>query len=488
MFRATKELFSLVFIPIKFVAKFLFFSWAFKKKTGSKFLKSRERKKFLSSYEKGLLLDGKDKRLSIKESFQNVCYIARVGAGKTTKYIIPNVLDKAFSKCSMVINDPKGEVCELTSGFLKAKGYEVVVFSPNDIKNSNLFNPLEEAKNEIELEQIAETLIWAGNPSEKDVFWNNGACRVISALLKMLKNADTNNFNLPNLYYLLQNFGEMGENLESWISRNCWNPDYPEDRYLLNEWKGILTGNSEAIQSYISVCLTALKALSNKELQGFFSKSDYKLENLRKKKTAIFFITPPEHQKYFSFVTSLFFRSVFNECMRNEHLSGKSLPVYILYDEFGNSYIPDFVSVANTIRGYSVSLSIILQSISQLSMRYGKDTAGAIQGAFNTNVALSSSDPETAQFFSLLSGRVRERNLRDIEKNFEDYREYNLLNTDDVRTIGENETLIISKNRYPVKLEVLPYYKNRRFLRYTKYKKPDFRRNRKISITWEKLN
>ena len=370
-------------------------------KEGAQFLSDDELSEFLSSSNKGLLLDGVNKRLSVSESFQNVCLTARVGAGKTTKFIIPNVLDKAQRNVSMVIHDPKGEVHQATSGYLEANGYEIIVFNPQDISRSHLFNPLLEARNQIELEQIAETLIWSGNPGESDAYWNNGATRILNALLKCLSLGDPKYLNLPNLHHLLQNFGEMGEGIEDWVAENCWDPEYPGDRYVLDEFKGIRTGNKAAVQSFIGICLTALKALTNRDLRTFFSKSDYDLSNLRKKKTAIYFITPSEHQKYYSFVTSLFFRSVFNECMRNHHLSGKSLPVYILYDEFGNSYIPDFVSVANTIRGYGVSLSPILQSISQLSMIYGKDTAEAIQGALNTNICLSSSDPVTANYFRI---------------------------------------------------------------------------------------
>lgn len=483
-----KLVFAWVFGALTTCFKYLFYGHILKNKTGSKILNPKEIKGFLSPAHKGLLIDGQKNRLSVPESYQNVCFVARVGAGKTTKYIIPNVLDKARENLSMVVNDPKGEVCDLTAGYLKAKGYKIIVYNPHNLSKSNLFNPLLEAKNHIELDQVAETLIWAGNPSDKDPFWNNGASRIISTLLKCLSFSDSQNFNLPNLYYLLQNFGEMGEGLDKWISQHCWDPSCPDDRYLLNEWKGCLTGNQETVQSFIGVCLTALKALSNRDLQGFFSTSDYRLENLRKQKTAIFFITPAEHQKYYSFVTSLFFRAVFNECMREKHLKGKTLPVYILYDEFGNSYISDFVSTANTIRGYRVSLSIVLQSISQLEMRYGRSTAEAIQGALNTNICLSSSDPVTARFFSELSGRVRERQVRDIEKSIEDYREYNLLNSDDVRTMELDEALIISKNRYPVKLKTVPYYKNRIFKKAVQFPKPDFYHNqRKINISLEQL-
>ena len=306
--------------------------------------------------------------------------------------------------------------------------------------------------------------------------------------MKCLSFGHPEHFNLPNLHHLLQNFGVMGDGLDSWVARNCWDPKSPVDRYVLDEWKGALTGNQEAIQSFVGICLTALKALTNQSLRQFFSRSDYDLSKLRKKKTVIYFITPPEQQKYYSFTTSLFFKAVFNECMRKDHLRGKSLPVYVLYDEFGNSYIPDFVSVANTIRGYGVSLSIILQSISQLAMRYGQKTAESIQGAFNTNVCLSSSDPVTANYFSDLSGRVRERQVREIDNPHSDYREYNLLNSNEVRTIEDDEALIISKNRNPVKLIMLPYFQNRKFTKASKFRPTyiDYR-NRKVNVSLENL-
>lgn len=445
-------------------AEFLIKGKVLRTKQGAKFLSLDEAQEFLSSRHKGLLIDGKDKRLSVSESFQNVCFAARVGAGKTTKYIIPNVLDKAKQNLSMVVHDPKGEVHQATSGYLAANGYKVVVFNPHHVSESNLFNPFCEAKNAIELELIAETLIWSGNPAESDPYWNNGATRILSALIKCLSFGEKKYFNLPNLYHLLQNFGALGEGIEDWVAANCWDPNFPDDRSVLNEWKGALTGNKEAIQSFVGICLTALKALSNRELRTFFSASDYELSQLRQQKTVIFFITPPEHQKFYAFTTSLFFRAIFNECMRPHHLSGKSLPVFILYDEFGNSFVSDFASVANTIRGYGVSLSIILQSISQLAMRYGQKTAESIMGAFNTNISLSGSDQVTAEYFSRISGRVRERQIKDLtEMHQESYQEYNLLNPNEVRTMNDHEALLISKNRQPVRLEVTPYFQNRLF-------------------------
>ncbi len=431
--------------------------------TGAEFIKGSQSDNFLSPSNKGLLIDGMKKRLSLKESFQNVCLTANVGMGKTTRYIIPNVLDKAKRKASMAIHDPKGEIFLATSGYLKENDYNVIVYDPSRLEYSNCYNPFSSAETEIELEQIAETLIWSGNPQDSNPYWNNGAVRILNPLIKCLSFGDPKYFNLPNLHHLIQNFGEMGESLEYWVSRNCWNPKYPNDPYVLEEWKGALTGNKEAVQSFIGICLTALRLLTNREIRQFFSQSDYNLSNLRRRKTAVFLITPPNKQKYFSFITSLFFSSIFNECMKPKHLSGKSLPVYVFYDEFGNSYISDFPSVATTIRGYGVSLSIVLQSITQLTDKYGQSTAQSILGAFTTNICFSASNVPTAEYFSKLSGIVRERQIHKSDDLTTTLKEYNLLNADEVRRMKEDEILVISKNRQAGLFKSQAFYENRFF-------------------------
>ena len=439
-------------------------------KTGADFAKPSEYSEYLSPNNKGLLVDGQSLKLSEKMSFQNVCVMASVGAGKTTRYIIPNVLERAKSKCSIVVHDPKGEVYESTSKHMADRGYKIILIDPENIERSSCFNPLLEARNDIELEQVADILIEAGNPSKGDPYWNNGAKRFLSVFLKCLKNAslkDERLMNLSNLYILAQNFGEKGEGLRDWMKIYTENPNEPNDLRLWNEWKGLLVGNKEGIQSFILGVITALRAMSNENVAKLTARSDINLADMRKQKTIIYFVTPPQHIEYYSFLTSLFFRSVFNSCMR-QMPSRQDLNIYILYDEFGHSTIPNFVSTANTIRGYRVSLSIILQSISQLEARYGRAYAQSIQGGFSTYITYSGSDPETVKLFEKLTGRVRERQKKELDDIIDTYKEYNLMNANEVRTIKKDQALLVSTNNNPVLLDSKGYYELRQYLRYTR--------------------
>jgi type IV secretory pathway TraG/TraD family ATPase VirD4 len=452
----------------KHAAYMLVFGKYLKREGGARLLTARETGEILSPRNTGLLLDGQSGRLSERESFQNVCVMARVGAGKTSRYIIPNVFDKAKRNCSMVINDPKGEVFEATSGYLQANGFRVIAINPEDLTKSARFNPLLEAKTDIELEQVAEILIKAGSGgSDRDAFWDNGAIRLVAVLLKLLQRAgiqDPGYFTLGNLYRLLQSFGQSGAPLDEFVIKWAYDPLNPDDATLWEEWKGAVTGSPNAVQSFAMTALTALRAFTNRSMVELTSSSSFQLEHMRSERTAIFCIVPAQHAEYYGFWTSVFFRSVFNACMRRMP-DERTLPCYILFDEFAHATIPSFVSVANTIRGYKVSLSIVLQSIAQLSARYGHDYAQSIQGGFNTYLTYSGADPQTAQLFETVAGKVIEVRKDKIEDITQQRHEYNLLNADAVRRIGDSQAVMVSTNKNPCLLETRPYFADRRLSR-----------------------
>ena len=461
-----KAAFTLPFRAIGLGATLLVKGRLLNQQTGAKLAKPREYRTWLDKRHTGLLVDGQSLSLSETESFQNVCLVARVGAGKTSRYIIPNVLNRADKPCSLVVNDPKGEVFAATSAAMKRAGYKIVVIDPEHPERSSRFNPLAEVHDDIELEQIAEILVRCGNPDDKSSFWNKGATRFVSLFLKCLRNvARSQNpqlLSLTNLHLLLQSFGALGRPLDHFMAHATIDPANPHDKRLWHEWKGLLTGNPEGVQSFVLTALTALTQMSNRKLAWLTAGSDFELADLRRQKTIIYFITPPQHAEYYAFLTSVFFRCVFNAAMRQ--VPGKhDLPLYVLYDEFGHSTLPGFVSTANTIRAYKVSLTIVLQSIAQLSARYGVAVADAIQGGFNTAITYPGSDPETCLFFEKLAGKVRERQRKFLTATTDTYREFNLLNASDIRTLQPGGTLVVSTNRNPVLIAAKGYFEERRF-------------------------
>ena len=71
--------------------------------------------------------------------------IGSTGSGKTTTFINPMIQLLAASSCksSMIMTDPKGELFDLHSAFLKERGYDVLLLNLRDTYESSRWNPLD---------------------------------------------------------------------------------------------------------------------------------------------------------------------------------------------------------------------------------------------------------------------------------------------------------------------------------------------------------
>jgi type IV secretory pathway TraG/TraD family ATPase VirD4 len=92
----------------------------------ARWMNAREEHAFLAAGHPGLAC-GPGRRLSSDESFKNLVLVAPTGSGKTTRYVIPNLLQL---QGSAVVTDPSGEIYRATSGHLARQGYSVQVLQP----------------------------------------------------------------------------------------------------------------------------------------------------------------------------------------------------------------------------------------------------------------------------------------------------------------------------------------------------------------------
>ena len=117
----------------------------------ARWMNGRETQAFLSAGHDGLAF-GFGRRLSREESCKNLALIAPTGSGKTTRYVIPNLLQLAGSA---VVTDPSGEIYRATSGHLARQGFRIQVLQPAEVERSLRFNPLACFRSEQELRRLA---------------------------------------------------------------------------------------------------------------------------------------------------------------------------------------------------------------------------------------------------------------------------------------------------------------------------------------------
>ena len=124
----------------------------------SRFLTEKERDKYFPTFTYETITQSKNDGVPARavlnkkgklegnwKSGVHALVIGATGSGKTTTFINPMIqcIAAANLGSSMIMTDPKGELFDLHSGFLKKQGYEVMVLDLRDTYSSSRWNPLE---------------------------------------------------------------------------------------------------------------------------------------------------------------------------------------------------------------------------------------------------------------------------------------------------------------------------------------------------------
>jgi type IV secretion system protein VirD4 len=130
-------------------------------------------------------LDGKavcvpaDTRLN-----RNIAVYGASGSKKTRAFAINMVLQCALRGESLVITDPKSEIYEKTSVYLRGMGYTVKVFNLVNPENSDSWNCLAEIEGQELMAQLFCDVIIKNTGSERgDHFWDNSEMNLLKALV-----------------------------------------------------------------------------------------------------------------------------------------------------------------------------------------------------------------------------------------------------------------------------------------------------------------
>jgi type IV secretory pathway TraG/TraD family ATPase VirD4 len=422
----------------------------------ARFLGYFDRRRLLRSGNAGLVLDGDQARLSPSDSFRNCLVVATTGGGKTTGFIIPNIL--RLDHASIVITDPSGALYEKTSGDLRRRGFEVLALDPLNLDRSIRYNPLATANTQRAIGETSHILARSANFSG-DKFWTDGAEDLFTILIRCLKRHPNSDYcNLANIQYLLNNFGD-GSGIAEFIVKYADDPTY-------QQFKGFVSAAENTMQGFVSTAKTSLKALLDPDLSELTARSTLDFGSLRERKTALFLIIPQNRISYYAFLMNLFYTNLFHYCLEDTKITDKSLPVYFLLDEFGHLTIPDFPSIITTTRARRISISIILQSLSQLEARYGRyDAHTIVNGGVATRMFFPGLDVETTEMLQKVLG-VRRREILDADER-RHIKDDNLLDSADIRAMADDEALCLFANKRPIRLRVAPYFRQSDLIRRT---------------------
>ena len=333
------------------------------------------------------------------------------GAGKTTRYVYPNILQ---ANTSLIVTDPKGEIIRNTGKFLEMQGYDIKILDLIDMGRSHLYNPFKYVRNEEDIEKLCTIIMLStrepGGKSDNQ-FWEDSVKIELHAYISyLLAMAPEEEQNLAMVLTLLRNDG-VDEDDEKYVSPTNMlfnrlkmiNPNH----VAVMKYEFYKSSPAKTVKSIQAVFISRLASFSLEKLQRLTMGDELDLASIGRKKTALFAVIP-DTDKTFNFLVSILYMQLFQQLFAQADASKGGrlpVPVHMMMDEFANIALPpDFERIVATMRSRLVMVSIILQSMSQLKALY-KDNWESIIGNCDEWLYLGGNEPSTHKALSEKMGK-----------------------------------------------------------------------------------
>lgn len=341
----------------------------------------------------------------------NDLIIGPSGAGKTRGYVKPNILQCSES---LIVADTKGSLLSEVGPALERSGYRILSLDFKDLDHACGYNPLDfiryDRKNRQYAPQdiltIANTLV--PSTSQKDPFWENAARMYLGAMIGYVMEC------LPKREHTLKYVVDLYASIQSGDFRKLMNELMQEkpDCFAVNAYRLFLDSNRSPTTeaSILSVLGEKLNGLNFKSALKMYSRrSRIDLSKLGEEKTAVF-LTISDTDRSMDRLVSLFYTQALQVLCHSADTRYPDhrlpVPVRFILDDFAtNAVIPDFDNITSVIRSRNISVSIILQSITQLNAIYGAERAATITNNCDNCLYLGGQDPETARFISVKANK-----------------------------------------------------------------------------------
>lgn len=346
----------------------------------------------------------------------NDVIIGASGAGKSSGYVIPNIMQHNES---MIVADTKGILHRQLRKGLEKTGFEVYVLDFVNLEQSCSYNPLDyieyDKKNCTYSGKDIITIAKAMIPDRvhHEPFWEAAARMVLECLIafvtETLPKNERNFSSVAELYKVLPD----GIGFRLFEELEAENPNsFAVRRY--NSFKNVF--GVDKTWGCISQFLTnALDLYDFSETRKLFSGTDsFRFCDLGRKKTVLF-VNVSDTDRAFDKLINVFYTQAIQQLIREaDHRTDGRLkvPVRIILDDFAtNVYIPDFDKIISVIRSRELSVSVILQSISQLETLYTPAQGVTILNGCDHMLYLGGQDVKTATYISRKANLPMERIL-----------------------------------------------------------------------------
>ncbi len=356
----------------------------------------------------GIILGELDRQavcVPLKTRFNgNLAVYGASGSKKTRAFCVNMILQSVARKSSLVICDPKSELYEKTSEYLRDQGYTVKVFNLVTPSASDSWNCLSEIEGQELMAQLfCDVIIKNTGSGRGDHFWDNAEMNLLKALVLYVEQGySEGDRTIGEVYRLLSMTSE--KELDSLF-------DGLPVTHPAKAPYSIFKQSSESVRGGVIIGLgSRLQVFQNQDIRNITGYDEIDLELPGKQPCAYFCITS-DQDSTFDFLSSLFLSFIFIKLVRfaDQKCPGGALPVpvHVLGEELcACGVIPDLSRKISVIRSRNISMSCVFQNLAGLQNRYPDNQWQEILGNCDITLFLGCTDALTATFISDRTGEA----------------------------------------------------------------------------------
>ena len=403
----------------------------------------------------------------------NLAVYGSSGSMKTRSFCMNRILQAVVRGESLIISDPKSELYEKSSEYLRDQGYCVKIFNLVSPENSDSWNCLSEVEGQELLAQIFVDVIIKNttNNGKSDHFWDSCEMNLLKALVLYVDQSYAEqNRNIGEVYRLLTLSGES--DLDSLFENLP--PTHPAKApYSLYKQA------SDTVRSGVIIGLgSRLQVFQSELIKKITTRDEIDLELPGQERCAYFLVTSDQDSTFY-FLASLFLSFCFIKLVRyaDKNCEGGKLPVpvHILGEELtACGTIPDLSRRLSVIRSRNISMSCVFQNLAGLQNRYPLNLWQEILGNCDAQLFLGCTDELTAEFISSRTGlasvsvssKSKQLGTWRISNYTPEYRETSgvgkrpVLTPDEVLRLPITQALVIIRGQKVLKVDKMDYSKH----------------------------
>lgn len=425
------------------------------------------------------MLDGK--AVCIPEDTRingNLAVYGASGSMKTRSFCMNRILQATVrgengAGESLIICDPKSELYEKSSEFLRSRGYCVKVFNLVSPENSDSWCCLAEVEGQELMAQLFVDVIIKNttNNGKSDHFWDACEMNLLKALVLYVDQGYAEeNRNIGEVYRLLTLNGEsqLDTLFEALPSTHPAKAPY-----------SLFKQASDTVRSGVIIGLgSRLQVFQSELIKKITAKNEIDLE-LPGHQPCAYFLVTSDQDSTFDFLASLFLSFCFIKLVRyaDHNCEGGKLPVpvHILGEELtACGTIPDLSRRLSVIRSRNISMSCVFQNLAGLQNRYPQNLWQEIIGNCDAQLFLGCTDQLTAEFISARTGlasvavssKSKQLGTWRISNYTPEFRETSgvgkrpVLTPDEVLRLPLDQALIIIRGKKVLQVDKMDYSKH----------------------------